>query len=138
MDQEISKEEIERYLKKLKKNKAAGNDEIPYEFYKEGGKGMVEGIYQLFKKIWNEEKVPKKWNESRVTLLHKGGHKNKKELKNYRPITLTDTISKIFCGILNDRLKDIFERNKVMGEEQNGFSNGQEGRRQHVRGAGSH
>lgn len=121
MDHEISRAEISKCVKKLKTGKAAGNDEIPYEFYKEGGNGIIEGMHGLFKNVWSEERVPRKWNESRVTLLHKGGHKSKKELKNYRPITLTDTISKVFCGVLNERLKGIFERNKVMGEEQNGF-----------------
>ena len=53
--------------------------------------------------------------------MHKGGYKSKRELKNYRPIAITDTVSKVFCGILNERMKVVIERNKVMGEEQNGF-----------------
>ena len=68
-----------------------------------------------------KEYLPSKWNESKLTLIHKGGHKSKKELKNYRPIALTDTVAKIFCGILNSRLSECFERCKVLGEEQNGF-----------------
>ncbi|KAF2343922.1 Reverse transcriptase domain [Trinorchestia longiramus] len=51
----------------------------------------------------------------------KGGHKNMKELKNYRPIALADTVSKIFCGILNERMKHVVEEQGVMGEEENGF-----------------
>ena len=42
-------------------------------------------------------------------------------MRNFRPIALTDTISKNFCGVLNERLGQIFERCNVMGEEQNGF-----------------
>lgn len=34
----------------------------------------------LFIKKWNEEKVPK-WNECKVLLLKKGGHKTKTEMK---------------------------------------------------------
>ena len=34
--------------------------------------------------------MPESWNETRVTLLHKGGCKSKKELKNYRPIAVAD------------------------------------------------
>ena len=121
MDEEISKEEIERYVRSLKNGKAAGIDEIPYEFYKEGGKGVIDGLYKTFLRVWREERVPRKWNESRVNLIHKGGHKSKSELKNYRPISLSDTISKVFCGIMNERLKKLCERCEVMGEEQNGF-----------------
>ena len=121
MDEEMSLEEIERYVKKLKNGKAAGMDGIPNEFYKEGGQSMIEGMHELFKCIWREEEVPRSWNDSRVTLIHKGGNKSKKEIKNYRPIAVCDTMCKIFCGILNERLSEIVERNKVMGEEQNGF-----------------
>ena len=56
-----------------------------------------------------------------MNLIHEGGHRSKKDLRNYRPIALTDTISKIFCGELNERLIQISERCKVMGEEQDGF-----------------
>ena len=127
MDRCFSKEEIARYLKKLKKRKATGLDGIPNELYKEGGEGVTEGLYVLFKKIWEEGRVPIKWNESKVTLLHKGGHKSKKELKNYRPIAVNDTVGKIFCGLLNDRMNECCERNEVMGEEQNGFRKGRRG-----------
>ncbi len=121
MDSEISMNEVRKYVSKLKNKKAAGLDGIPYEMYKWGGEWMIRGLYKLFKKVWIEERVPSKWNESRVILLHKGGHKSKKELKNYRPIALADTVGKIFCGILNERMKEAVESMKVMGEEQNGF-----------------
>ena len=57
----------------------------------------------------------KKWNTSRVTLLHKGGHKSKKKLKNYRQITLNDTLS------ADERITEAVEVNGIIGEEQNGF-----------------
>ena len=49
------------------------------------------------------------------------GNKSKKEIKNYRPIAVCDTVCKIFCGVLNERLCEVVERNRVMGDEQNGF-----------------
>ncbi|KAF2348719.1 Reverse transcriptase domain [Trinorchestia longiramus] len=61
------------------------------------------------------------WNKCNVVLLHKGGHKSMKELKNYRSIALADTVSKIFCGILNERIKYVVEEQGVMGEKQNNF-----------------
>ncbi|MPC95820.1 hypothetical protein E2C01_091047 [Portunus trituberculatus] len=35
--------------------------------------------------------MPRMWNEYRVSLLHKAGHKSTNELKNYRPIALLNT-----------------------------------------------
>jgi hypothetical protein len=50
-----------------------------------------------------------------VTFLHKAGHKSKKELKNYRPIALVDTCSKIFCG-LDEQMQICMENKRVPGE----------------------
>ena len=104
MDIRISKEEIEVYLRKLKNEKACGPDRIPYEMYKNGGSMIVDKLYELFGMIWDEEKVPDDWNVCSVNLLHKGGHKSKRELKNYRPIALGNTIGKIFSEIMNERI----------------------------------
>ena len=121
LDCDITRVEVEQVVKKLKNGKAAGMDEIPYEMYKWGGPRITDLLVVLFEKIWNAEMVPKCWNESRVILLHKGGQKSKKELKNYRPIALMDTIGKIFCMFLNERMRKCFETCGVLSEEQNGF-----------------
>ncbi len=73
MDVEIGRDEIAKFVKTLKNGKAAGMDGISYEFYKEGGCGMIDGLYELFKKMWVEERVPRKWNESKERLLYKRG-----------------------------------------------------------------
>ena len=98
-------------------------DGIPYEFYKHSRESIGDMLWSLFKEVWREERVMQTWNESKVILLHKGSHKSKKELKNYRPIALNDTIRKIFCMCLNERICEVVERNGVLGEEQNGFRN---------------
>lgn len=46
--------------------------------------------------------MPKEWNGSRESLLDKGEHKSKSDLKNYRPIALTNTAGKVFSAVLND------------------------------------
>ena len=117
----ISKEEVALCLKKQKNGKSPGPDDIPYELYKNGGALIVDGMTALFNCVWEEEKVPKEWNECKVTLIHKGGYKSKQELKNYRPIALANTVSKVFSGVLNERLCKWIERERVLGEEQNGF-----------------
>ena len=106
---------------KQKNGKAVGPDEIPYEMYKNGGGVLIDRMTELFNRVWEEERVPREWNESRVTLLHKGGYKRKDELKNYRPISLVNTVGKIFSAVLNERLRKWIEGHRVLGEEQNGF-----------------
>jgi hypothetical protein len=121
MNEEPQLEEVRRVVVRLRNDKAAGLDDIPYEMYKFGGEIMIKKLHELFIEIWKDERVPCKWNESKVVLLHKGGGKNRKELKNYRPISLTNTVGKIFCMLMNERVRENIEKHKVMGEEQNGF-----------------
>ena len=121
LNERISREEVKTCVEKQRNCKAAGMDEIPYEFYKNGGNVMIDRMTELFNRVWEDERVPNEWNECRVTLLHKGKHKSKRDLKNYRPIALGNTIGKIFSAILNERLCKWIEKEGVLGEEQNGF-----------------
>ena len=114
-------EEIRSTLKVLKDNKGVGMDGIPYEMYKKGGVWIEEALLRLFGDIWENECKPGKWNESKVMLIFKGGNKSKKDLKNYRPISLANTVGKIFSRIIYNRLKVGIEMSGILGEEQNGF-----------------
>ena len=116
-----SKEEIREVLDKLKNNKGVGFDGIPYEFYKKGGQWVIEELYKIFGVVWDSEEIPVKWNESKVKLLYKGNNKSKKDLGNYRPVSLANSMGKIFTMILNNRLKTAIEEGNILGEEQNGF-----------------
>ena len=88
---------------------------------------MMEKICCLFNQIMREgsqgttPKGPNYWAESKITLLHKGGYKNRKELRNYRPSALMKTLGKIFCTVIKQRMEGLIKDNGVLGEEQSGF-----------------
>lgn len=113
--------EIREVIKGLKNGKGVGVDGVPYEFFKFGGEWIVEALYDLFKRVWEDECIPLKWNESKVILLHKGGNRSKEELKNFRPISMGNTVGKVFSCVINERLKIACENAGLIGEEQNGF-----------------
>ena len=117
----ITKEDIKKQIKKLKNMKAVGPDGIPNEFYKEGEEKIEEGLLDLFGSIDEEEEVPIEWNEVQVNLSFKHGTKEKRDIKNYRPVAVANTISNIFCGIIKDKMTIIMEEEELIGEEQNGF-----------------
>ena len=116
----ITKEDVKKQIKKLKNMKAVGPDGIPNEFYKEGGEKIEEGLLDLFESI-DEEEVPIEWNKVQVKLAFKHGKKDKKDIKNYRPVAVANTISNIFCGIITDKMTNLIEEEELIGEEQNGF-----------------
>ena len=51
----ISKEEVERCVKRQKNGKAAGLDGIPYEMYKNGGEVVIDRMTEVFNQVWEEE-----------------------------------------------------------------------------------
>ena len=118
---EIEIEEIEMYLKKLKNMKAVGPDGIPNEFYKEGGNIILKGLDLIFKQIESEEEIPITWNVVNTKVTYKGGKKDKKEIKNYRPIAVANTVANIYCGLIKEKIRDILETEEIISEEQNGF-----------------
>ena len=61
------------------------------------------------------------WKEVQVKLAFKHGKKEKRDIKNYRPVAVANTISNIFCGIIKDKMTIIMEEEELIGEEQNGF-----------------
>ena len=48
--------------------KAAALDGIPYEMYKNGEEVVIDRMTELCNQVWEEERVPRMWNECRVTV----------------------------------------------------------------------
>ena len=48
--------------------KAAGLDVTPYEMYKSGEEVVIDRMTEVLNQVWEEERVPKMWNEYRVTV----------------------------------------------------------------------
>ncbi|CAC5389748.1 unnamed protein product [Mytilus coruscus] len=57
----IKKYEVKKAIKSIKNRKSAGIDEIPPEAFKSRGNEIIEYMYKLLNKIWQEEKIPTEW-----------------------------------------------------------------------------
>ena len=54
--------------------------------------------------------------------IYKDG--DKRNPLNYRGITLLSVVSKVYTSIINTRLSNLCEKNKIIVEEQGGFRKG--------------
>ena len=63
----------------------------------------IRALTLLFHDIWSGNSVPRSWRESITNPIQKEG-KDPTWVKNFRPIALANTDSKVFTGILNWRL----------------------------------
>ena len=125
LDRPFSIGEVGKAIKKLNNNKAMGFDSLPNEFIKYSGTGFHNLLYILFNKILESGVFPKNWNKGRVSLIHKRG--SRELLGNYRPITVIPSMSGLYSKVLNERLTDVVENHKLLGEIQNGFRRGRSG-----------
>jgi Reverse transcriptase (RNA-dependent DNA polymerase) len=110
---DISEEEIISVIKLTANSKAPGPTLIPYEVFKHMGNKGIEVIKKLFNDIIKEGILPLDWVSSWVTLIPKP--KNwEGNLEITRPITLMETLRKIFTKILTIRLSEILKTNNIL------------------------
>ena len=68
---EVTRQEVERALEKMKNGKSIGPDGIPVEVWKVLGEEGVDMLHQLIKEIMEKEVIPEKWRESTLTPICK-------------------------------------------------------------------
>ena len=115
----ISEEEIEKAIRKVKKKKAAGEENLKNEAWIYADGKTKEKLREVLQKICDEKKIPMGWREGWIFPIHKKGDSAKAE--NYRDITLMDTGYKILTMIIEEKLKKETERLRILPETQAGF-----------------
>jgi hypothetical protein len=95
----IKSDEILKVIKTLKNGKSAAIDSVSNEMIKYGMPLLLEPLTKLFNLIFMKGTFPKAWNESFITLIHKKG--NKYDNSNYRGISITSNLGKLFNKIIH-------------------------------------
>ena len=118
---EITHDEIKNCLKELKKGKAAGPDKLKPELYKEIEKSPIclETLKNCFQNIIETGEVPESWLISQTVMVPKTC---KPEVKDLRPISLTNISYKIFMKIIRNKIDNHLLKNKLEKEVQAGFT----------------
>ena len=113
-------EELEDILVGLPHNKAAGVDDIPYEFLSHLDGNFKIGLLGIFNKCWLEGEFPREWKHALVMPLLKPG-KDPTVPVSYRPLCLLSTLSKVFEKLIMNRLSWFLESHSLLPEYQAGF-----------------
>ncbi len=119
-DSPITAKELMTAVNKLKLNKSSGPDSIPNEVIKASAPIMLEILLKLFNSILNNGVYPPSWNKAYLSLLHK--KENPLDPSNYRGISITSCLSKLFNSIINERLLQVLETK--LTKVQHGFTAG--------------
>ncbi len=84
-----------------------------------GQDSFIKPIHKLFNLVLNSGYYPQVWSKGRIVSLHQKGDPNIPS--NYRGITISSVLGKLFNSILNNRLTDYLDENNMLCPEQWGF-----------------
>ena len=118
--QAISVKELQKALRKLKRRKSPGPDEITNEMLKNLGNSALAKLLQVYNSSWETGDVPQIWREAIMMPILKKG-KDKKKAASYRPISLTSCVVKTLERIINQRLLHHLETEQIIAPQQAGF-----------------
>ena len=120
-NRDITLDEVEGAISRLKKGKAPGPDMYPTDLFIQGGDNLRSAIHTLFSMSWKEGALPEMWKSADVKFLRKPGKPNYYSPSSYRPISLTSCLAKIMERIITSRLEAHIEGNHIIDAEQDGF-----------------
>ncbi|XP_065683371.1 uncharacterized protein LOC136096138 [Hydra vulgaris] len=115
----ITYEKILKMLEGMDESKAMGFDEISPFVLKHAAEGFVDPIVHIFKLSFDTRCVPYHWSVANISPIYKGG--SKLEPENYRPVSLTSVICKMFEKLIRDTILQHIVSNRLICEEQIGF-----------------
>lgn len=105
---------------KLSSNSAAGEDKIYYSMIEHLPAKTTKFLLDLFNIIYLENKFPKSWRIAIMLPFSKQG-KDKLQVTNYRPISLTSCMCKLLERMVNTRLVWNLEKRNCIHDNQYGF-----------------
>ena len=114
----VTLDEVKAAFKRLKRNKAAGTDGIRAEFLLDAVDVLLQPLAQVFTHMLMNG-VPSDWCKGIIHPIFKAGDVN--DPGNYRGITVTPVLSKLFAMILEARMSSWAEQCDIRAAGQAGF-----------------
>ena len=111
--------EIFKVISDLKINCSPGPDGLEAKFIKMAADVLIYPLADLFNMSISTCTFPSSWKCAKVTPLHKGG--DPLEVNNYRPISIINTVAKIFEKIIFNQLSQYVNDFNILSPSQSGF-----------------
>ena len=118
-DLSFTAEDIRKSILKLSSGSTGGPDGVPAVLLKECVDELKYPIYLMWRASLSSSHVPRGLKVGIICPIYKSG--NRSEPQNYRPITLTSHLIKVYERVLVDSLTCYLESLALFNERQNGF-----------------
>ena len=119
---EINQYMVLKAIDKLNVSKAPGPDGIHSRIIKECKESFSSAFTIIFNKSLHEGILPSQWKQANVKALFKKGKRT--QCSNYRPVSLTSIVCKLFESIIRDHIVYFLEENQLISSHQHGFRSG--------------
>ena len=106
-------------LSKLSVSKATGLDKISAKLLRVCPDLIADSLCSIFNRSINTGIFPEEWKCSKVVPLFKEG--DRKDLNNYRPISIIPVVAKVFERIIYDQVNTFLVDNGLLSNSQSGF-----------------
>ena len=113
----ITEQDTRHAIKGMGKNKTAGPDDIPGDFYRYYSNMITKDYTQVLNAAFKQGEMIPTHMQGQITLLYKKGDRT--DPRNYRPITLLNADYKILAKIHGHRTKQVVD--DIISAAQNGF-----------------
>ena len=107
----VSRKEVKNALRKKKKGKAVGPDELPVEVWKCMGEMGIKFLTRLFNRLLVGEQMPEEWRRSVLIPIYKNKG-DAQSCESYGVIKLMSQTMKVCERIIEARLRDRAEISK--------------------------
>ena len=111
--------EIINITRSLNNSKSHGHDRISVSFLKEIIHPLANPLSHIFNKSLSQGVFPDLFKIAKINPIFKKD--NPHEIRNYRPISLLPSISKIFEKIVYNRLYEFINKHNLLTSNQYGF-----------------
>ena len=118
----ITAADVYEQIKAANRGAAPGPDELPMEFYAQTKEIISLPLALLYNLIGQTGRVPEAFKITKVKMLYK--KKAKDDPQNYRPLSMSNHLGKIWEKIMNLQLKNHLEKYGLLSSRQHGFRNG--------------
>lgn len=114
---DIDERTVTKTVQQLKNGWAAGPEEIPAELIKCGTSKLYARIAWCINQYINGAPISEDWKVAYISSIPKKG--NKLDCSNYRGISVTSTLSRLYGRILRDLIEHEYKEQEE--EQQSGF-----------------
>ena len=118
-DIDFTEDDIIGAINNMPLHSASGPDKFPSSVLKECKNQLSSPIHHLWRKSLDKSSIPTEYLQQTIVPIYKKGDRSL--ASNYRPVSLTSHIIKVFERVMRQKLVNHIEENHLLVNQQHGF-----------------